>query len=317
MTENRDLPEPDITRAEFFRLAAAGAGAALLAGDAEAAAAGAGPQLKRVIPSSQEKIPALGLGTARTFDVGRDPAVRAPRREVLRLFFREGGTVIDSSPMYGRAEAVTGDLLADIGRRDKAFLATKVWTRGRGRGIAQMRESMRLLRANTIDLMQVHNLVDTRTQLRTLREWKDAGRIRYIGITHWGTGAFDEMAGWIKREPIDFVQYPFSIAVRAAEKRFMPFCADKGVATLVNRPYENGGLFRAVRGAGKPAWLKEFGAASWGQFFLKYILSNPATTCVIPATRKPRHLLDNMGAGRGPLPGASARRKMVRLWEGI
>ncbi|MFC1491919.1 aldo/keto reductase [Nitrospinota bacterium] len=306
-------PDPRITRAEFFRLAA-GAGAALLYG---ADATAAGPQLKRVIPRSSEKIPAVGLGTARTFDVGRDPSVRAPRREVLRLFFREGGTVIDTSPMYGRAEVVTGDLLADIGWQGSAFLATKVWTEGRRRGIAQMNHSMRLLRTKVIDLMQVHNLVDTRTQLRTLREWKDSGKIRYIGITHYGTSAFDEMAGWVKREPIDFVQFPFSIAVREAERRFMPFCADKGVATLVNRPYENGGLFRSVRGAGRPRWLKEFGANSWGQFFLKYILSNPATTCVIPATRKPKHLLDNMGAGRGPLPNAAARKKMVRLWESI
>lgn len=303
----------NLTRAEFLRLAA-GAGAALALGvDAEAA----GPQLMRAIPRSGEKIPALGLGTARTFDVSLDPALLAPRREVVRLFFREGGTLIDSSPMYGEAERVTGRLLSELGLHSKSFLATKVWTRGREAGIAQMRESVRLLRAKKIDLMQVHNLSDTATQLRTLREWKDAGVIRYIGITHYGVHAFDEMSEWIKREPIDFVQFPFSIAVRDAEKRFMPFCADKGVATLVNRPYENGDLFRAVRGKGKPEWLTEFGAASWGQFFLKYILSNPASTCVIPATRKPKHLLDNMGAGRGPLPDIRARQKMAKLWESV
>lgn len=303
----------NLTRAEFLRLAA-GAGASLALGvDAEAA----GPQLMRAIPRSGEKIPALGLGTARTFDVRLDPALLAPRREVVRLLFREGGTLIDSSPMYGEAERVTGRLLSDLGLHPKAFLATKVWTRGREAGVAQMRESMRLLRAKKIDLMQVHNLSDTATQLRTLREWKDKGIIRYIGITHYGVHAFDEMSEWIKREPIDFVQFPFSIAVRDAEKRFMPFCADKGVATLVNRPYENGNLFRAVRGRKIPEWVSEFGAESWGQFFLKYILSNPAATCVIPATRKPKHLLDNMGAGRGPLPDARARQKMVRLWESV
>ncbi len=304
--------EPKITRSAFLSLAAA-AGVAAGLGLEELAHA-AGPQLKRAIPRSGEKIPAVGLGTSRTFDVGTDPAVLAPRREVTRLFFREGGTVIDSSPMYGEAERVTGDFLRDLGLHDKAFLATKVWTSGRRRGARQMNESMRLLRTKKIDLMQVHNLVDTRTQLLTLREWKDAGRIRYIGITHYGTGAFGEMAGWIKREPIDFVQFPFSIAVREAEKRFMPFCADKGVATLVNRPYEKGNLFRAVRGMKIPDWFAETGAESWGQFFLNYILSNPATTCVIPATRKPRHLLDNMGAGRGLLPGAGVRKKMVEFW---
>ncbi len=309
------LSDPKLTRAEFFRLAAV-AGAALAFPGAGSARA-AGPQLMRVIPKSGEKIPAVGLGTARTFDVGADPAVRAPRREVVRLFIEEGGTVIDTSPMYGEAERVTGDLLADLGLQGRAFLATKVWTRGREAGIGQMNASMRLLRAKKIDLMQVHNLSDTRTQLRTLREWKEAGKIRYIGITHYTASALDNLAEWIKREPaISFVQFPFSIAVREAERRFLPFCADKGVATLVNRPYENGSLFRAVRGKKLPAWAREF-AASWGQFFLKYILSDSAVTCVIPATRKPRHLLDNMGAGRGPLPDAAARRKMARLWQSL
>ncbi len=224
-----------------------------------------------------------------------------PRREVVRLFIKEGGTVIDSSPMYGEAERVTGDLLADLGLQSKVFLATKVWTSGRESGIRQMSDSMRLLRAKKIDLMQVHNLSDTATQLRTLHEWKGAGKIRYIGITHYTASALDDLAEWIKRDPeIAFVQFPYSIAVLDAERRFLPFCADKGVATLVNRPYENGGLFRAVRGMKVPEWAREFGAATWGQFFLKYILSTLGVTCVIPATRKPKHLLDNMDAGRGP-----------------
>ncbi len=306
------------TRAEFLRLAA-GAGAALaapgmVAGDAQAA----GPQLMRTIPKSGEKIPAVGLGTARTFDVGTDEAARAPRQEVVRLFFEQGGTVVDSSPMYGRAERVTGDFLADLGLQGKAFLATKVWTSGRESGISQMNNSMRLLRTKVIDLMQVHNLSDTRTQLRTLREWKDAGKIRYIGITHYTASALDDLAEWIKREPaIRFVQFPYSIAVREADRRFIPFCAERGVATVVNRPYEKGGLFRAVRGKKVPEWAGEFGAATWGRFFLKYILSNPAVTCIIPATRKPKHLLDNMGAGRGPLPNAAQRGKMLDLWKSL
>ncbi len=318
MTPNLNSNKRKFTRKEFLRLAA-GTGAALaVPGMWTEYAEAVGPQLMRTIPKSGEKIPAVGLGTARTFDVGADPALRAPRREVVRLFFEQGGTVIDSSPMYGRAERVTGGLLGDLGLHGKAFLATKVWTSGREAGIDQMNKSMRLLRTKKIDLMQVHNLSDTRTQLRTLREWKDAGKIRHIGITHYTASALDELAGWIKREPaISFVQFPYSIAVREAERRFMPFCADKGVATLVNRPYENGSLFRSVRGMKVPAWAREFGAATWGQFFLKYILSNPASTCVIPATRKPKHLLDNMGAGRGPLPDAAARKKMRALWQDL
>ncbi len=316
MTSHRNSPERKFTRAEFFRLAA-GAGAALAfpgAGDVQAA----GPQLMRAIPKGGEKIPAIGLGTARTFDVGKDESLRAPRREVVRLFIQEGGTVIDSSPMYGEAERVTGDLLADLGLQGKSFLATKVWTSGRESGIRQMTDSMRLLRAKKIDLMQVHNLSDTATQLRTLHEWKGAGKIRYIGITHYTDSALDELTEWLKRDPeIAFVQFPYSIAVREAERRFLPFCADKGVATLVNRPYENGNLFRAVQGMKVPEWAREFGAATWGQFFLKYILSTPGVTCVIPATRKPKHLLDNMGAGRGPLPDAAARKKMRALWQSL
>jgi aryl-alcohol dehydrogenase-like predicted oxidoreductase len=318
MTPSSNSTKRKFTRAEFLCLAA-GAGAALaapgmVAGEVHAA----GPQLMNTIPKSGEKIPAVGLGTARTFNVGTDPAARAPRREVVRLFFEQGGTVIDSSPMYGRAEQVTGDFLADLGLQKKAFLATKVWTSGREAGIGQMNNSMRFLRTKTINLMQVHNLSDTRTQLRTLSEWKDAGKIRYIGITHYTASALDDLAGWIKREPaIRFVQFPYSIAVREAERRFIPFCAERGVATLVNRPFENGGLFRTVRGKKVPEWAGEFGAATWGRFFLKYILSVPGVTSVIPATSKPRHLLDNMGAGRGPLPDPATRRKMARLWQSL
>lgn len=317
MTSHRNPQERAITRAEFFRFAA-GAGAAFALSGLAPAVRAAGPQLMRAIPRSGEKIPAVGLGTARTFNVGTEESVRAPRREVVRLFFREGGTVIDSSPMYGEAERVTGDLLADLSLRGKAFLATKVWTSGREAGIRQMSDSLRLLRAEKIDLMQVHNLSDTATQLRTMHEWKDAGKIRYLGITHYTEHALDELSEWIRRDSeIAFVQFPYSIAVRGAERRFLPFCADRGVATLVNRPYENGDLFRAVRGRKVPDWAREFGAATWGQFFLKYILSTPGVTCVIPATRKPKHLLDNMGAGRGSLPDEAARRKMRALWDSL
>lgn len=307
--------ESHLTRKEFLRLAA-GAGAMLAFPGSRAEATG--PQLHRMIPKSREKIPAVGLGTYQTFDVGESPSSRTGPKEVLRLFFQKHGRVIDSSPMYGESERVIGDLLAKLGLEGGAFLATKVWTRGRESGVAQMNESMRLLRTQKIDLMQVHNLVDVETHLRTLREWKEAGKIRYIGITHYTTFALDDLAEWVQREPaIDFVQFAYSIGVRDAERRLLPLCRDKGVATLINRPYEGGSIFRAVRGKKLPEWAREFDATSWGQFFLNYILGHSAVTCVIPATSKPKHLLDNMGAGLGPIPDAAMRRKMVAFWEGV
>ncbi len=309
-----NLLGPKLTRSEFLRLAT-GAGAALTLGvDAEAA----GPQLMRTIPKSGEKIPAVGLGTAHTFNVEREAALVAPRREVVRLFFREGGRVVDTSPSYDASEALAADLIREAGAGDRAFIANKISTRGgREAGVGQLNESMRLYRRKMIDLEQVHNLRDTDIHLKTLRKWKDAGRVRYIGVTHFRPSAYEDLEAVIKREPLDFVQFQYNILVRDAERRLLPLCADKGVAVMVNLPYARGRVFRAVKGKGKPGWLKEFGAESWGQFFLKYILSHPAVTVIIPATRKPKHLLDNMGAGRGLLPDAHARQKMVRLWESV
>jgi diketogulonate reductase-like aldo/keto reductase len=272
--------------------------------------------LTRAIPSTGEAMPVIGLGTWRAFDVGADPATRQPLREVLQLLLDAGGRMIDSSPMYGQAEAVTGDLLAELGVRPRAFLATKVWTTGRERGVEQMRRSAQLLRTEVIDLVQIHNLVDWRTHLATLRRMKEEGRIRYIGITHYTTGALPELARILVGEPgIDFVQLGYSLATRAAEPQLLATAAERGVAVIVNQPLERGDLFRRVRGRALPDWAREFDCASWAQLFLKYILAEPAVTCVIPATGNPDHMRDDLGAGSGRLPDARQRQQIRRLWD--
>ena len=272
--------------------------------------------LTRPIPSTGEVISVIGLGTWRAFDVGTDPATRQPLREVLQLLLDAGGRMIDSSPMYGRAEAVTGDLLAELDARPRAFVATKVWTTGRDRGIEQMRRSAQLLRTEVIDLVQIHNLVDWRTHLATLRRMKEEGRIRYIGITHYTTGALPELARILVGEPgIDFVQLGYSLATRAAETELLQTAAARGVAVIVNQPLERGDLFRRVRRRALPDWVREFDCTSWAQLFLKYILAEPAVTCVIPATGNPEHMRDNFGAGFGRLPDAHQRQQIRRLWD--
>jgi len=239
----------------------------------------AGAMLTRTIPSTGEAMPVIGLGTWRAFDVGTDPATRQPLRDVLRLLLDAGGRMIDSSPMYGRAEAVTGDLLAELGARPRAFLATKVWTTGRKPGVEQMRRSAEPVRTEIIDLLQIHNLVDWRTHLATLRRMKEEGRIRYIGITHYTTGALPELARILVSESgIDFVQLGYSLATRAPETELLPTAAARGVAVIVNQPLERGDLFRCVRGRMLPDWAREFDCASWAQLFLKYILAEPAVT---------------------------------------
>jgi aryl-alcohol dehydrogenase-like predicted oxidoreductase len=275
---------------------------------------GAAPALlARPIPSSGETIPAIGLGTWRTFDVGGSASERDPLREVLRRFVALGGRVIDSSPMYGTAESVVGDLAADIKVPDKLFLATKVWTSGRAAGIAQVEQSLRRLRTRRLDLMQIHNLLDWRVHLATLREWKQAGRIRYLGITHYTASAFDELERVLRAEPLDFVQVNYSLGEREAEKRILPLARDRGVAVLVNRPFSEGGLFSRVRGQPLPPWAAEIGIESWAQMFLEWILAHPAVTCVIPATSRPEHLVDNMRAGIGALPDAATRDRIAAL----
>lgn len=273
--------------------------------------------LTRPIPSTGEAMPVLGVGTWRSFDIGRDPAERSARAEVLRRLFEAGGRLIDASPMYGRAESVVGDLLAAMDARERAFIATKVWTTGREEGLEQMRRSAALLRSETIDLVQVHNLLDWKTHLPTLRRMKEEGRIRYIGVTHYTTTALADLAEVIARETVDFVQCAYSIATRAAEQSLFPVAAARGVAVIVNRPVEEGGLFEKVRGRALPECAAETGAASWSQFFLQFILSHPAVTCVIPATGDPEHMTDNLGAGGGRLPDARQRAEMARCWDAL
>jgi aryl-alcohol dehydrogenase-like predicted oxidoreductase len=297
-----------MTRRELFRIVAAGA-ALLAAGGARGA--GSRTPLKRPIPRSGEMLPAVGLGTSLTFDVGTSPAERAPLREVLQKFVELGGSVVDTAPMYGRAESVVGDLVHELGVRDRLFLATKVWTEGRQAGIHQMETSMQRLRTTRLDLMQVHNLVDVDTQLQTLRAWKRQGRIRYLGITHYTAGAYAALERLMKSEELDFVQFNYSMDEREAEQRLLPLAQERGIAVIVNRPFERAGLFGKVRGISLPDWASEFDCSSWAQFFLKYILAHPAVTCVIPATSKVKHLEDNMQAGLGRLPDAKMREKMV------
>jgi aryl-alcohol dehydrogenase-like predicted oxidoreductase len=268
--------------------------------------------MTRKVPRTGEALPAVGLGTWQTFDVGASEAERAPCLEVLRAFLAAGGRAIDSSPMYGRAEAVTGELLAALPRAPRPFLATKVWTRGREAGEAQIRESMRRLRSDQLDLLQIHNLLDWEVHLPTLRALKARGAIRYVGITHYARSAFDEMEAILRKEKVDFVQLPYSAGSRDAEARLLPAAAETGTAVLVMRPFEEGELFRAVKGRPLPPWAADLGAASWAEVFLKFILSHPAVTAVLPATANPRHLAENVAAGRGPMPDAALRARMQR-----
>jgi len=266
--------------------------------------------LKRTIPVSGELLPVVGLGTWQTFDVGPSPVSRQQVKEVMRLFAGKGGTLIDSSPMYGKSEEVVGNLSKELGLQGQLFMATKVWTQGEQAGIRQMQTSMREMQAQPLDLMQIHNLVDWQTHLKTLRRWKEEKKIRYLGITHYTVSAYPDLERILKTEPVDFVQLNYNISTREAANRLLPLAADKGVAVIVNRPFESGALFSAVKNKPLPNWAVDFDVESWGQFFLKYILSHPAITCVIPATAKPHHLTDNMQAGYGRLPNGATRLKM-------
>ena len=253
----------------------------------------------RKIPSTGEQLPVVGCGTWRVFDVGSSPSERAPLADVLKVLFEAGGSVIDSSPMYGKAEGVVGDLLAHAGTRDKAFLATKVWTSGREAGIAQMNDSFRLFRTDKIDLMQIHNLLDWQAHLPTLRAWKKEGRIRYLGVTHYTSSAHDQLASVLKQGGFDFVQVDYSLDDRSAERRLLPTAADNGVAVLINLPFGGGGLLRKVSSRPLPAWAGDIGCTSWAQILLKFVLAHPSVTCVIPGTSNPAHMRDNVQAGLG------------------
>ena len=282
--------------------------------DSRAAPAGL---ITRAIPRSGERLPAIGLGTYQVFDVPAAQLAGTELQNVLRRFVELGGAVIDSSPMYGNAEAATGTLSAALKVRPSLFFATKVWTSGRDAGIRQMEDSFRLMQTKTIDLMQVHNLLDLRVHLPILREWKKAGRIRYLGITHYHAGTHAELEKLVRTGDFDFLQINYSMDEPEAEARLLPACADSGTATLINRPFSQAGLFGRVRGKPLPPWCAEMDCSSWAQFFLKWIISNPAVTCAIPGTGRVAHIEDNMAACTGRLPDAALRKKMAAYFSAL
>lgn len=309
---------PGITRRDMIK-SVAGAGALLLmpglsfAGEEKTMT---GEIIKRTIPSSGEQIPAVGLGTARTFDT--DPSGDLSElQEVLSILYKYGGRVVDTSPMYGNSEEVIGILTERLGISDELFTATKVWTTGKERGIKQMERSMELLKTKPVDLMQVHNLTDTNTQLETMNKWKEEDKIRYTGVTHYRTDAYPALELVLKNRNIDFIQFNYSIVTREAEEKLLPLAKDKNVAVIINEPFEKGRLFGKVKGKELPGWAKEFDCNSWAQYFLKYIISHPAVTCVIPATSDPKHMKDNIGAAYGKLPDEKMRKKMVEYLENL
>ena len=273
--------------------------------------------MTRQIPSTSEEIPAIGLGTWQVFDAGSDAAARAPLREVIAAFARAGGKVIDSSPMYGSAESVAGDLVAGLGLRERLFIATKVWTRGRAEGIAEMERSFQRLRVTTMDLLQIHNLLDVEVHTKTLNDMKAKGRIRYTGITHYTSSAYAEVEKWLKKEKYDFLQINYSLAERESGKRILELCKDRNIAVIANRPFAEGAMFRRVRGKPLPPWAAEIGVASWAQYFLKWIVAHPAVTCAIPGTGKPEHIADNVAAGFGRLPDEKMRKQMAEYYDSL
>ena len=317
----RQFLKASMTRAEFLRLAAAAAvtfGIGMPAfGNTAAEKSSSGKEKRmhrRPIPSTGALLPVIGCGTWQTFDVGTSNEERAPLAEVLRILFEAGGSVIDSSPMYGRSEAVVGDLLAQQKAHDKAFVATKVWIPGRDAGIKQMQRSMQLLQDDRIELMQIHNLLDWRTHLATLRAWKKEGRIRYLGITHYTPSAYDELESIMHSETLDFIQINYSLDDRQAERTLLPLAAGRGIAVLVNRPFGGGSLLRNLAGKPLPPLAGEIGCESWAQVLLKYVVSHPSITCAIPGTSRPKHMADNCRAGTGIIPDDAMRKQMVAWW---
>src|SRR2546421_6331543 len=277
-------------------------------------AAGLALYANRIFAQGTVKLPKIGLGTWQTFDVGNDSAARAPLREVLKLL---DGNVVDSSPMYGTSESVAGDLIAELKMRDRLFIATKVWTSGREDGIAQMETSFKRLRVKAMDLMQVHNLLDVATHTKTMQQWREQGRIRHLGITHYTASAYAEAERWLKTGAYDFVQINYSLAERDAEKRLLPLAAERKVNVIINRPFAGSSLFSQTKGKPLPPWAAELGIASWAQYFLKWIVSHPAVTCAIPGTGRPEHMRDNLGAAHGPLPDAATRKKMLEYFDSL
>jgi len=303
-----------IARRTLLKLLAAATAAA---GPLRLHAADAAPMTTRRVPGSGEELPVIGMGSSGTVDVGPDSAERSALGEVLRALVDGGGRIIDTSPMYGRAESVLGDLLEGLELHSRVWLATKVWTRGREAGAQQIEQSFARLRTRRLDLLQIHNLLDWREHLPTLRALQDAGRLRYTGITHYRADAHAELERVLAAERFDWVQLNYSLAEPEAEQRLLPFCAERGIAVMVNRPFADGAMFARVRGKALPPWAAELGCDSWGQFFLRFVVSHPAVTCAIPATSKPHHMSDNCAAGRSPLPDAHQRERMRAHWRSL
>ena len=268
---------------------------------------------RRIIPSTGELLPVIGLGTSRVFDTNLSEKSLNPRKEIVKALLDHGGSLIDTSPMYGRAEEVTGKIAQDLKINDRLFLATKVWIEGKEAGEIQMNASSKKLNKTVIDLMQIHNLLDWKTHIKTLYEWKEQGKINYIGISHFRSNAFNQIEKIITKERIDFAQFNYSLEEREAEKRLLPLCREKGVATLINRPFMRGKLFKAVARKKLPSWTYEYNVNTWSQFFLKFILANQAVTTVIPATSNPAHMIDNLIGGIGPIPEVGLQKKMVEV----
>lgn len=299
-----------IIRRDILKLGA-GAAAGTFAGGTQSAV----ELTTRPIPSSGERLPVVGIGTNR-YGTGSEAEI-APLRETLKTFAAAGGKLIDTAPMYGSSEVVLGELIAGLGIRQQLFLATKVYADGREAGLEEMNASFSRLRTNRIDLIQVHNLSDTVTQLATMREGKSAGRYRYVGVTTSRDSQYDGMENVLKKEKLDFVQVDYSIENRTAAERILPLALERGVAVLINLPFGRARLFSAVRGKALPPWAAEFDCGSWAQFFLKYVIGHPASTCAIPGTRKPAHVADNLGAARGRLPDQAMRRKMEQFFDAL
>jgi len=307
-------PRNTLTRRELVRWIAAGTLASALPSRAEEPVR---TMATRAVPGSREAIPVIGMGSSNTFDVGASDAERAPLGEVLRALTDAGGTVIDTSPMYGRAEQTIGDLVESLGLRSRLWFATKVWTRGREAGREQIEESFRRLRTDRLELLQIHNLLDWREHLPTIRSLQQQGKVRYSGITHYRADAHAELERVLGEERFDWVQFNYSLAEREAEQRLLPFCMDRGVAVMINRPFADGALFARVRGKALPPWAAEVGCSSWAQYFLRFAISHPAVTCAIPATSKPHHMRDNAAAGGAPLPDEQQRRRMAEYFQAL
>ncbi|MEQ8195575.1 MAG: aldo/keto reductase [Rhodospirillales bacterium] len=307
---------PRVSRADFLKILGAGAAGAAVMGSGVGTGHAAMKISTRPIPSTGERIPIVGVGTYKRFNVGESAEERAPIKKVLQVLFEQGSNLIDTAPMYKRSETVVGDLLRELKLTDKAWIATKVRTKGKENGLKSYDMSEKLLGKGSINLMQIHSLVDWEVHYPVIREMKQAGRWKYIGLTHSKDAAHEKFAAAISKEKFEFGQINYSIMERSAAKRILPIAADKGMAMLINEPYNKAAVFKKVKGKALPDWSKEF-CSSWGQFFLKYCLSHPAVTAVIPATSKPKHMLDNAGAGFGRMPDAKERKKMEEFWDSL